>query len=491
MNSPARTGPILVWLRDDLRLADQPALHEAAARGGDVLCVYVLERDTPEVRPLGGASLWWLHHSLAALGASLKAIGGRLDLLEGRPEDLIPALACACDARAVLWTRRYDPGQVAVDGRIKDSLKLQGHAPESFNGQLLHEPWTLKTKTGGFFRVYSPFWRAAQALPPQASPLPAPKVLTVAKWPARGPRTVTLADLHLLPSKPDWAGGLGECWTPGEAGARERLAGFLDGGIRGYAANRDRPDLPATSALSPHLRFGEITPRQILHAVEHANAASPGIAKDADKFMSEVGWREFAYHLLFHAPSLATVNFQERFNHFPWRDGSETELEAWRRGRTGYPIVDAGMRELWITGTMHNRVRMICASFLVKDLMVDWRVGEAWFWDTLCDADVANNPASWQWVAGSGADAAPYFRIFNPVLQAMKFDPGGSYVRKYVPELANLPDNWIHRPWEAPLAVLKAAGVELQRDYPSPIVDHGLARDRALAAFAVLKGVAA
>jgi deoxyribodipyrimidine photo-lyase len=486
MPSRPSEGPVIVWFRDDLRLADHPALTEASQRQRPVLCIYVLETD-PEVRPMGGASQWWLHHALASLAQDLERLGARLHLLRGPSRDLIPALARQAGASAVLWTRRYDPDQVALDRDIKAVLAEQGLEAASFNGQLLYEPWTLQTKTGGFFRVYSPFWRAAGALPEPDAPLKAPRRLADAPWPKGAPKPLTLASLALLPRKPDWAGGLRETWTPGESGARQRLTQFLDHDLKGYASARDRPDLPGTSKLSPHLRFGEVTPRQIVYAARHAAARDPALARDAEKFVAEIGWREFSYHLLFHAPRLREVNFQNRFDAFPWREGTQAELDAWRRGRTGYPIVDAGMRELWTTGTMHNRVRMLCASFLVKDLMVDWRVGEAWFWDTLCDADPANNPASWQWVAGSGADAAPYFRVFNPSLQAAKFDPDGVYVRKFVPELARLPAAWIHRPWEAPASILDAAGLSMPRDYPHPIVDHGKARDRALAAFSSLK----
>jgi deoxyribodipyrimidine photo-lyase len=337
--------------------------------------------------------------------------------------------------------------------------------------------------------VFTPFWRAARALGDPAGPQPAPRALRGARAPA-SPKPLRLHDLGLLPVRPDWAGGLRETWTPGESGARKRLAHFIANGLPHYAAKRDRPDVAATSGLSPHLRFGEIGPRQVWHAV--AAAAEQGKARHADveKFLSELGWREFSYHLLFHNPDLATKNFDARFDGFPWASGTQSRdaLRAWQRGRTGIPIVDAGMRELWHTGVMHNRVRMIAASFLIKHLLVDWRQGEAWFWDTLVDADPANNPASWQWVAGSGADAAPYFRIFNPVLQGAKFDPDGRYVRRWVPELAQLPARHIHAPWQAPEAVLEAAKLVLGRDYPHPIVDLGEGRARALAAFEKTKG---
>ena len=483
----AQGGPALVWLRDDLRLSDQPALAAAVESGAPILCLYVFDEDSPGLRPLGGASRWWLHHSLSALAASLEAIGGRLDILRGRAGELVPSVARAASASAVFWTRRYEAGAIEIDSGVKGELSADGLRVESFNGQLLFEPWTLRTKTGDYYKVFTPYWKACLALPSPAAPTPAPRKLKGAPWPSDAPKRVNLDNLRLLPKKPDWAGGMREAWTPGEAGAKARLAEFLDVGLASYASQRDRPDISATSRLSPHLRFGEISPRQALAAVRHALDAGKAQAGNVDKFSAELGWREFSYHLLFNNPELARKNFQPRFDSFPWRQPAAAELRAWRKGLTGYPIVDAGMRELWITGTMHNRVRMIAASFLIKDLMADWRIGEEWFWDTLCDADPASNAASWQWVAGSGADAAPYFRVFNPILQGIKFDPSGAYVRKYVPELAGLPDEWIHKPWEAPPLVLKAAQVSLPRDYPLPMVDHGKARDRALAAFAELK----
>ncbi|MDB5641396.1 MAG: phrA [Hyphomicrobiales bacterium] len=484
---PSATQPAIVWFRDDLRLSDQPALRAAIESGAPVLCLFIFDEESADIRPLGGASRWWLHHSLAALSKSLTKIGGRLDILRGAATPLVTQLASSARAASVSWTRRYGAAEIAVDRQAKADLSDAGCAVRSFNGQLLHEPWDVQTKAGDFFKVYSPFWRAASARPAPADPLPAPSKLKAADWPADAPARVSLDDLALLPTHPDWAGGLRETWRPGEAGAQERLADFLDTRAHRYAASRDRPDQPGTSALSPHLRFGEVSPRQVYHAARHAEAAGTVPGRDAEKFIAELGWREFAYHLLFHAPDLRRQNFSRKFDGFPWREPTPHELDAWRHGRTGYPIVDAGMRELWTTGVMHNRVRMITASFLVKDLLADWRLGEEWFWDTLCDADPANNPASWQWVAGSGADAAPYFRVFNPVLQGKKFDPTGAYVRKFLPELERLPDTWIHEPWTAPEDALRSAGVSLGKSYPAPILDHARARDRALAALATTR----
>jgi deoxyribodipyrimidine photo-lyase len=341
-------------------------------------------------------------------------------------------------------------------------------------------------------RVFTPFWRAARARGAPPPPLPAPAAITAAPWPDSAPVRTTIPALGLLPTAPDWSAGLAEAWTPGEAGAAARLGRFLAAEWSGYAEQRNRPDLPSTSRLSPHLRFGEISARQVWHAATTAHHAGAGGASetDLDIFLTEIGWREFSYHLLYHNPALATRNFQARFDDLPWRT-SAGDLRAWQKGRTGFPIVDAGMRQLWQTGWMHNRVRMIVASVLAKHLLIDWREGEAWFWDTLVDADAANNAASWQWVAGSGADAAPYFRVFNPVLQGQKFDPEGAYVRRYVPELAGLPAKFIHAPFEAPHPVLARAGIALGRDYPHPIVGLSEGRDRALAAFATMNAAAA
>jgi len=464
----------IVWLRRDLRLHDNPALSAALARGGPVLAVFILDEEGDRWRA-GGASRWWLHHSLAALDASLARRGGRLILRRGDAADILDALIGESGARAVHWNRRYDPRGRAIDSSIKSRLRERGLTVESHNGGLLFEPWEIKTGGGGSFQVFTPFWRACLGAVPPATPLAAPERIaapdgTIASDP--------LTSWRLLPVAPDWAGGLRETWIPGEDAALRRLAEFLDGPLATYREERDRPDLDSTSRLSPHLAWGEIGPRQIWNAARHAAAAG----RDAGKFLSELGWREFSWHLLYHHDSLPEENFRPAFDRFAWA-GDGDALAAWQTGRTGYPIVDAGMRQLWRTGWIHNRVRMVVASFLVKHLLVHWRAGEDWFWDTLVDADLANNAASWQWVAGSGADAAPYFRIFNPVLQGERFDPQGDYVRRYVPELARLPATWIHKPWLAPAAVLDAAGVALGKSYPRPIVDHDSARRRALAAF--------
>ena len=476
--------PALVWLRDDLRLADNPALAAAVASGREVVALHLLDDVSPDLRPLGGASRWWLHRSLDAFLRRFEAIGGRLVLRRGAASEVVAAFAEEIDAAEVHWNRRHLPGAVAIDRELKARLRGGGRRVESFRAGLLHEPPEVKTLGGGAFRVFTPFWKACRARGPFRAPLPAPGAI---RRSSREIASLRLDDLGLLPRAPYWAAGLDGTWTPGEVGARERLARFLDHGLRGYAVLRDRPDLDHGSRLSAHLRFGEISPFTVAAAVADRVEADPGLAADGDKFLAELGWREFAHHLAFHFGDLADRNFQPRFDRFPWHDDGVL-VETWRRGRTGYPIVDAGMRELWATGTMHNRVRMVAASFLTKHGLVDWREGERWFFDTLVDACPAVNPASWQWVAGSGADAAPYFRIFNPVTQGTKFDPDGAYVRRWVPELAALPAPAIHAPWTAPTAVLARAGVELGRTYPTPMVDHPRARERALAAFAELAG---
>ncbi len=471
------SAPTLVWLRRDLRLADNPALTAALARRRPLVLLWLLDETSPGLRPLGGASRWWLHHSLAAFAADVARLGGRLILRRGPASVVVPGVAAECGADAVFWNGRHGTDEIAIDDDLTAHLHADGLAVESFRADLLHDPRELRTGTGGPYRVFTPFWRACLAHVAPAAPLPAPTALPTG--PALPSEALDAFGLH--PRAPDWSGGLAATWTPGEAGAAARLAIFLEKGIYSYSTERDRPDLDLTSHLSPHLRFGEISTAQVLAALD--GRTPPPAAIDRDKFVAEIGWREFSHHLKFHFPDLASRNLQARFDAFPWvRD--DALLVAWRRGRTGYPIVDAGMRQLWATGTMHNRVRMVAASFLVKHCRIDWREGEAWFWDTLVDACPAANPASWQWVAGSGADAAPFFRIFNPVTQGTKFDPDGDYVRRWVPELARLPAPAIHSPWTLPPARLAAAGVVLDRDYPKPVVDHAPARERALAAFA-------
>jgi deoxyribodipyrimidine photo-lyase len=479
------SAPIILWFRQDLRLDDNPALLAAAHSGRPVLPLYILDDETAGKWAMGGASLWWLHHSLHALAADLKTRGLTLVLKRGPAAKALDEIIAASGADTVFWNRCYEPSAVARDTDIKTALKSRDFDVQSFNAALLCEPWTVKTKMGEPYKVFTPFWRACQEMGIDTETHRAPASIA----PAKTVPGDTLDQWHLLPTRPNWAKGFSAEWTPGEAGAKERLAAFIDGPMSGYAEGRDRPDQTSTSGLSPHLHFGEIGPRQIVRAVRAAVAHSPGLEGQAAKFLSEVGWREFSYHLLHQAPHLPDQNFRPEFDEFPWAKGA-AGLKAWQQGRTGVPIVDAGMRQLWQTGWMHNRVRMVVASFLVKHLLIHWQHGAAWFWDTLVDADLANNSASWQWVAGCGADAAPYFRVFNPILQGEKFDPHGDYVRRFVPEIAALPDKWLHKPWEAPADVLKAAGLKIGRDYPEPLIDLQHGRDRALAAFAQIRKAA-
>jgi deoxyribodipyrimidine photo-lyase len=474
----------IVWLRDDFRLDDQPAL--AAAAGRPALFIYVHDETWTNGRPLGGAAKWRLAQSLKATASRFSASGARLDILLGDAERTILGLADAANATRVLWTRRYEGAAIALDGRVKAALREHGVEASSFNGRLLREPWELSKAGGRPSGSFSAFWRRHQALGALPAPLPAPEGLASAPWPPEAPARVALDALRLTPTKLDWSGELALGETVGEAGAPTALSRFLNGPLDGYAQDRDLTSRDTTSRLSAHLRFGEISARRIADAAGSAAGALPRARRHAEKFLAELGWRDFAAALLFAHPDLATRPLKPEFDRFPFRRDEEG-FRAWSRGETGYPIVDAGMRQLWRTGYMHNRVRVIAASFLVKHLLIDWRRGEEWFWDTLCDADPASNAMGWQWVTGSGADAAPYFRIFNPVLQAEKFDPDGSYVRRWVPELARLDALHVHAPWRAPGETLARAGVVLGKSYPNPIVDHAAARARALAAFAEIR----
>jgi deoxyribodipyrimidine photo-lyase len=477
-------APTLWWIRLDLRLADNPALVAALARGGPVLPVFVWAPDEEVPFAPGAASRWWLHHSLVALSRDLEAVGSRL-VVRRAPSSAaaLDALVAETGAQAVFWSRRYEPSLIGRDAEIKRSLRARGLVAESANASLLYEPWTILDEGRTPFRVFSPFWRRCLAAPEPAAPLAAPARLPA---PDRWPESIALEALDLLPEIP-WDGGLRAAWRPGEAGAQARLAEFLASAFAGYASERDRPDRLGTSRLSPHLHFGEISPRQVWAAMLAAGerAGLPVARGRQGKFAAELGWREFAHHLLFHFPETTTEPLRPEFARYPWRDDAAA-LRAWQRGRTGIPIVDAGMRELWTTGWMHNRVRMLVASLLTKNLSLPWQEGAAWFWDTLVDADLASNTLGWQWTAGCGADAASYVRIFNPVSQGVKFDPAGDYVRRFVPELARLSDDWIQQPWEAPPLVLHAAGIVLGETYPRPIVDLAESREAALRAFAAL-----
>ncbi|MDP2696790.1 deoxyribodipyrimidine photo-lyase [Thalassospira sp.] len=474
----------IMWFRNDLRLADNPALMAACRwagqNGGRVLPVFIYD-DVIDGQ-LGGATRWWLRHSLQSLDHSLG--GQKLHLFRGTAQDVLTSVQAEYQVTALFWNRCYDRPSITRDTAIKTHAHQTGLMCESFNGQLLFEPWDVKTGSGGSFKVFSPFWRACLKMPPPAAPQAAPDHIPLAT--VTPSQAVSLAELDLAPKPFDWAGGLAERFTPGEAGARAQLHDFIDERLIDYAALRDYPDQRVTSELSPHLRFGEISPRHIWHATAHHADAHPAQAQTTAKFQSELGWREFAHHVLFHAKDLATIPLQPAFARFPWVQDADA-LKRWQTGQTGFPIVDAGMRELWHTGYMHNRVRMIVGSVLVKHLLGDWRDGLAWFDATLVDACPANNAFSWQWIGGCGADAAPYFRIFNPVLQGEKFDPKGVYVRQWVPELRNLPDTLIHKPWEAPRLVLIGAGAA---SYPDPVIGLRQGRDRAMAAWREMKKTA-
>ncbi len=478
---------VIIWFRRDLRLADNPALTHAVEQGHSVLPLYIQDPDS-RWQP-GAASRWWLHHSLSHLQRRLHRSGAELVIKRGDPAQILTELGQKYAIDEVLWNRLYDPDTVGRDGDIKGALIDAGIATRSFNASLLLEPWQLLKSDGGPYRVFTPFWKTLQRhLAESAAPLAAPeriRGLTVDKDDG-----IALDTLGLLPDLP-WDEGLHKNWHPGETGAHSRLQAALDGPLLHYPTQRDHPDRAGTSRLSPHLHYGELSPRQIWYAVRAWAAANTGggVVMAADAYLRQLAWREFAHHLLYHFPETAVAPLDARFAHYPWVKDFADDLHAWQQGRTGIPIVDAGMRELWQTGWMHNRVRMIAASFLTKNLRIHWLEGARWFWDTLVDADLANNTMGWQWVAGCGADAAPYFRIFNPILQSERFDPDGNYLRQWLPELAALPKAWIHQPFSAPTEVLDAAGVELGQTYPQPLVELSASREAALAAWAEIKGL--
>ncbi len=479
-------GCSLVWFRCDLRLADHSALSAAVERGVPIVPVFIWAPEEEEPWPPASASRWWLHRSLVAFEKELQAHRSRLIVARGPALAALQKLVRATRADAVFWNRRYEPAIVKRDGEVEEALRKDGVRVETFAGNLLFEPTDVLTKERNPYRVFTPFWKACRARGEPSPPLPAPE-----HWrsPSRWPKSLEIDDLALEP-KIDWAAGFRPVWTPGERGALAQLDRFREEAFSGYVRGRDRPDKSGTSHLSPHLHFGEITPREVWHVLsgDGGKRKSDGPSASArSKFFAELGWREFAHHVLAHFPHTSDQPLRDDFKRFPWRRDAR-QLKAWQRGRTGFPIVDAGMRELWATGWMHNRVRMIVASFLTKNLLIPWRDGARWFWDTLVDADLANNTLGWQWTAGCGADAAPFFRIFNPVLQGRRFDPDGAYVRRWVPELESLPLKYLHDPWKAPRKELAAAGVELGENYPVPIVDLAETRVRALEAFRSIRG---
>ncbi|GAB5387608.1 MAG: deoxyribodipyrimidine photo-lyase [Alphaproteobacteria bacterium] len=484
--------PIVHWFREDLRLDDNAGLAEAVATGRPLIALYVLEE--VEDWPLGGASTWWLHHTLASLSDRLVKHGVPLILRKGKAGQIIPDLLKQAGAQHISWTRRYGPAAVERDKALKSDLTEQGIEVLSAKGTVLFEPFEIKTKQGNPYGVFTPFWKAMQAAIREGAlpaAIEAPDSMTApAAELSEKLASDSLGDWQLLPTKPDWAGGLRDSWTPGEAGAQDRLTEFLDTALKGYADNRNIPGTVGTSRLSPHLHHGEISPRRIWHVVQDHISANPDHESDAMVFLSEIAWREFSIQLLFHNADLPEKPLKRKFTAYPWASDYQQALQRWQKGQTGYPIVDAGMRELWHTGWMHNRVRMIVGSFLVKHLRIPWQEGEAWFWDTLVDADLASNSASWQWIAGCGADAAPYFRVFNPITQSEKFDPKGAYIRRWVPELKDLPDKLVHFPADAEDMLLRAAGVRLGSTYPRPIVNHAEARKAALAGYKKVKEAA-
>jgi deoxyribodipyrimidine photo-lyase len=474
----------IVWFRQDLRLQDNEALAAALARGAPIVPVYLLDEASEGRWPLGAASRSWLHHSLSSLDAALRDRGSRLILARGDAVEMLVRLARTTGADCVYSTRRYEPS-ARRDDAIAAALRAENVDFSVHGDAVLFEPETVRNRSGGPFQVFSPFWRAClerpvpRPLPPTRTPLPAPK-----RWPA----SLSLDDLRLRPAR-GWDREFYPLWQPGEVGAQLQLRTFVARRLGAYSEQRDLPAAEGTSRLSPHLHFGEVSPRQVWHAVRDActDGGSPILTAGATKFLAEIGWREFAYHVLTHHPRTPEQPLRPDFARFPWaKDPGGRHWRAWTRGQTGYPLIDAGMRQLWRTGWMHNRVRMVVASFLVKHLRLPWTEGAAYFWDTLVDADLANNTLNWQWSAGCGADAAPYFRIFAPVTQSEKFDPQGHYIRQWVPELARVPTCAVHAPWEWPTEVA-AAGVTLGRDYPFPIVDHATARAEALAAFRSLR----
>lgn len=466
----------IIWFRKDLRLSDNPALSYACKTHTDILLLYILDEPLSTIQ--SKAQSWWLHHSLNQLQQSLKNHRLKLVLQKGSPEVILQSLVQKHQIQAIYWNRCYEPQSIQRDQRLKEIFKQQELEIKSFNGSLLNEPWTVKNQQGAPFKVFTPFWK--QCLK-QIQITPSHQI---EQWPQNiESPSEDINDWNLLPTTPNWADLFPSYWCPGEDGAQEKLQLFLEHGIHRYKNSRDQPALKATSSLSPHLHFGEISPWKVFRTISQYGLTHLENETHVQHYLSELGWREFSYYLLYHFPTLPHENFKPEFNAFPWHKDVEA-YKCWTKGQTGYPIVDAGMRELWRTGTMHNRVRMIVASFLIKDLFIDWREGAAWFEKTLLDADLASNSASWQWVAGSGADAAPYFRIFNPVLQGEKFDPEGVYVKKWLPELQNLPKKWIHHPWDAPSHELN---ITLGIHYPNPIVDHNKARDQAMQYYQSLK----
>ncbi|MEN2494904.1 MAG: Deoxyribodipyrimidine photo-lyase [Hyphomicrobiaceae bacterium hypho_1] len=486
------SAPILVWFRNDLRLTDHPALHQAEKKGVPVICLYVFDDEASGLWSMGTASRWWLHHSLIALRTDLRQLGSDLILRSGNTTEILIDIAVQTRVEEIYCSKQFEPRASAIERGLRQSLENKNITLHCFPGQLLHSPERLCTKIRKPYKVYTPFWRALTAAEIR-TPKPAPTKLLM---PEISLKSETVEDWNLLSNVSDWTEKLYEIWKPGEKSARQRLKAFIENSAATYHLDRDQPRqpnaVPGTSKLSPHLHFGEISPAECWHAASLKVVQNLAESKGLETFRKELAWRDFSYHLLHHTPSLPTQPFREQFVNFPWRAQSEirdVQLKAWQNGNTGYPIVDAGMRELRTTGWMHNRVRMVVASFLTKHLLIPWQLGQAWFWDHLVDADLASNTAGWQWVSGCGADAAPYFRIFNPITQGQKFDPNGEYVRFWVPEIRIVPNKFIHTPWLCPEDILNVHEVKIGSTYPKPIVDHKQARIEALNAYKKIKSI--
>ena len=473
----------IVWFRKDLRIADNPALYHAVSESETVLPVFIWSPQEAGEWSAGAAHRWWLHHALASLDQDLRDKGSRLLYRTGGSLDALQDLIGETHAEAVYWNKCYDPALRRRDRNVAEAFHAENTYFSTFEARLLHNPDHIETTSGGPYHVYTPFWNKLKDTLHVPPPLDPPR-MGATRAPSSWPGSADLDDLGLLPEI-EWAGGLHAIWLPGEQAAHERLDHFTEHLLNDYEAARDRPARDGTSRLSPYLHHGELSPRQIWHAVNDwvQNAA---MKEQAEAYLQELAWREFSYHLLYHYPETPLEPLRTKFDDFNWRHAPK-QLERWQQGQTGYPIVDAAMRQLWEIGWMHNRTRMITASFLTKDLLIYWQDGARWFWDTLVDGDLANNTMGWQWTAGCGADAQPFFRIFNPVSQGKKHDPDGHYVRRWVPELADLPTEYIHTPWETPREVLEEADLTLGEDYPAPMVDHSEARDRALSAYNKIK----
>lgn len=471
--------PTILWFRSDLRLADNSALMAAIESGGPIIPVFIWAPEEYAGWAPGGASQWWLHQALASLNEAWGDLGGELILRQGDSLQVLRDLIAETGATQVYWNRRYEGPLREVDAEVKRELRCDGIAVDSFNSALLNEPHTVAAGSGQPYKVYTPYWKKVKA---RAIEAPVSPQLDTIQFPSKWPRSDSLETFELMP-RLDWSVGIEARWDVSERAAMARLETFLDEAVHSYQVDRDRPDQEGTSSLSPYLRWGQIGPRQIVAALkERCDVSTEG----AEVYLKEIYWREFAYNVLYHFPNTPNRPLRVEYAEFPWQNDAET-LKAWQMGQTGYPIVDAGMRQLWETGWMHNRVRMIVSSLLVKHLLQDWQFGARWFWDTLVDADLASNTLGWQWSGGCGADAAPYFRVFNPIIQGQKFDPEGDYVRRYVPELKHLSSKYIHTPWEAPDDTLDSAGIEIGVDYPAPIIEHKVGRARALAALAEFK----